>query len=163
MEKSPNKLYNPSSIRTYNMLPDRSSDLNFVEPSMTQQQFADECDINNIVASNASGRPITHLNQSTPEFADFGDSTDFHAHQNYLAEAREAFDALPSHVRARFNNDPAALLDFVTDEKNIDEAVKLGLATLRPEEPVKAPTPQDEPDFIPNPKKSNKNQPPAAE
>jgi len=37
------------------------------------------------------------------------------------------FNDLPSSIRSRFGNDPAAFLDFVQDENNADEMVKLGL------------------------------------
>lgn len=119
-------------VRTSNMLPDRSEDLVFDETdSLTQQQFLAECDINNIVKSNASGAMVTHLNERTPHFGDFGDATDFQSHQNYMAEAQSAFNSLPAEVRARFKNNPAELLDFVSQEKNQDEAIALGLATRR--------------------------------
>lgn len=51
---------------------------------------------------------------------------DFHELQNQLARTRDEFLELPAHVRARFNNDPAQFLDFFYDEKNADEAAKLG-------------------------------------
>ena len=35
--------------------------------------------------------------------------------------------ALPAHLRARFENDPAQLIDFLGDENNRSEAEKLGL------------------------------------
>jgi phage internal scaffolding protein len=37
------------------------------------------------------------------------------------------FNDLPSSIRSRFGNDPAAFLDFVNDEGNADEMIKLGL------------------------------------
>ena len=35
--------------------------------------------------------------------------------------------ALPSDVRSRFGNNPAELLDFLNDNSNYDEAIRLGL------------------------------------
>ena len=35
---------------------------------------------------------------------------------------------MPADVRARFNNDPALFVDFCSDEANLDEMRKLGLA-----------------------------------
>lgn len=122
-----------TEIRTADMLPDRSSDL-FFEPnsSMTQQQFADECDINNIVASNASYSPMTADEYSRQNFTDFGDGMDFQSHQNYMAEANSAFFSLPSEMRARFRNNPAELFEFIHNPANQEEAYNLGLAK-RPE------------------------------
>lgn len=119
-----------SQIRTPNMLPDRSADVVFEEDtSMTQQQFLRECDINVIVEQNAKTGFISHVNPVPASWGDFGDSTDFHSAQNYLIEANQAFMSLDAHVRARFANDPAQLLDFLSRPENGDEAVKLGLAT----------------------------------
>jgi len=52
---------------------------------------------------------------------------DYHASVNAVLEAREMFESLPSSVRRRFGNDPAAFLDFVGDEENRDEMEKMGL------------------------------------
>jgi phage internal scaffolding protein len=35
--------------------------------------------------------------------------------------------ALPAQIRSRFDNDPAKLIDFLENEQNHDEAIKLGL------------------------------------
>lgn len=120
-----------ADIRTPNMLPDRSADVFFSddEPSMTNQQFVRECDINFIVKQNAETGFISHVNHLTPQWGDFGNSTDYQSALNYLQEANDSFMALPAEVRARFQNDPAQLLDFVTNIDNMDEAVKLGLAS----------------------------------
>ena len=62
-----------------------------------------------------------------PQYADFEQAFDYHTAMNAVVAARESFDQMPAHVRARFNNDPAAFVDFCADESNRDEAVKLGL------------------------------------
>ena len=41
--------------------------------------------------------------------------------------ADDAFMALPANIRERFNNDPAELVDFVSDDRNRSEAIDLGL------------------------------------
>lgn len=139
---SPQLIAPVSEIRTSNMLPDRSADVHFDpenEPSLTNQQFARECDINVIVSQFQKTGLVTHLANGAPQsgdFTDFGDSTYFQSAQNYLIEAQSAFDALPAEVRARFSNDPAKLLDFVNNQDNQDEAIKLGLAVRKPEEPI---------------------------
>lgn len=158
----PDLHYHHTAIRTSAMVPDRSADLNYFEPTLTQQSYADECDINNIVKTNANGGIIvdpSRINESTPIWGDFGDSTDFHAHQNYMAEAMSAFHQLPAEVRAQFDNDPAKLLDFVSQEKNQEDAIALGLATRRPETPVQSLS-DDEPEFIPNPARKTTKTPP---
>lgn len=142
--------YNPDEIRTSNMPSLRSSDVHFdpkIEPSMTQQSSLDECDINNIVHQAETTGFINHTNKMTPQWGDFGDSTDFQASLNYIQEATDAFMELPAEVRARFQNNPGALLDFIQDPRNQDEAIKLGLATRLPE---------NEPEALPEASKSKK-------
>lgn len=137
--------YTPSQIRTADMPSFRGSDLEFDpehDPSYTQQQFAAECDINNIIAQYEVTGMLHHSNPHQPlqgDFSEFGPSTDFIAAQNYLVEAQAAFDALPAKVRDRFANDPAKLLDFVNDPSNDYEARKLGLLNPVPETPPETP------------------------
>lgn len=103
-------------------------------PSMTQQQFKDEADINYIVSMyDSSGvMPTFHGDgqPSQPVFGDFASLPD-NAQEMYnrMIEARNNFDNLPLEVRKRFNYDPASFLDFVDNPENLDELVAMGLAT----------------------------------
>ena len=103
-------------------------------PSMTQQQFKDEADINYIVSMyDSSGvMPTFHGNgqPARPVFGDFASLPD-NAQEMYnrMIEAKNNFDNLPLKVRKRFNYDPAAFLDFVDNPENLDELVAMGLAT----------------------------------
>lgn len=103
-------------------------------PSMTQQQFKDEADINYIVAMfDSSGvMPTFHGDgqPAQPVFGDFASLPD-NAQEMYnrMIEAKNNFDSLPLEVRKRFNYDPAAFLDFVDNPENLDELVAMGLAT----------------------------------
>lgn len=103
-------------------------------PSMTQQQFKDEADINYIVSMyDSSGvMPTFHGDGQPlqPIFGDFASLPD-NAQEMYnrMIEAKNNFDNLPLEVRKRFNYDPAAFLDFVDNPENLDELVAMGLAT----------------------------------
>ena len=100
------------------------------EPSLTQQSFADECDINNIVAryvtTGVLGDPLS-VPTNSPQYGDFTSVADFHVAQTIIAEATQMFDLLPASIRKRFENDPAQLLAFMEDDSNREEAIKLGL------------------------------------
>lgn len=103
-------------------------------PSMTQQQFKDEADINYIVSMyDSSGvMPTFHGDgqPAQPVFGDFASLPD-NAQEMYnrMIEAKNNFDSLPLEVRKRFNYDPAAFLDFVDNPENLDDLVAMGLAT----------------------------------
>lgn len=100
------------------------------DASRTSQEFKDEVDINTI----AKRYGLTgELPENVPMVfhGDFTDVVDFRGAHDLIVRARESFDALPAHVRSRFDNDAAKFVDFTSDAKNFDEAVSLGL--VRPE------------------------------
>lgn len=110
------------------------------EPTKTQQQFRDEVDINTIVARfGLTGEMPEDFR--APEYGDFSDVTDFHSAQNAVLAAQDAFMQMPAGMRARFNNSPQALMEFLADRANLEEARSLGLVAAAA--PVKAEVPQD--------------------
>jgi phage internal scaffolding protein len=46
---------------------------------------------------------------------------------NQVIAAEDEFMRLPADLRARFENDPAQLIEFLENLENKDEAIKLGL------------------------------------
>lgn len=96
------------------------------DPSLTQQQFKEEADINTIVERfGLTGELPTDVR--APIYADFEESFDFHSSMNAIRQAEESFMRLPAAVRARFANDAGAFVDFCSDEANRPEAERLGL------------------------------------
>lgn len=112
-----------------------------VPPSRTKQEFVQECDINNIIKSYKLTGQIAHINANAGKFEDLPDTLDFQESMNTVVQAQDAFAALPSHIRARFGNDPTNFLQFLQDPANQDEAIRLGLAkdTRPPPEPPQPP------------------------
>ncbi len=96
------------------------------ERSLTKQSEQPHADINQMVAHIRRGIPV-RVPKGRPLYGDFTHSTDYVEALTAVARAEEDFAELPAAVRTRFNNDPAELLDFIADEANIDEAIKLGL------------------------------------
>lgn len=103
-------------------------------PSMTQQQFKDEADINYIVSmyDSTGVMPTFHGDgqPAQPVFGDFAELPD-NAQEMYnrMIQARDHFNSLPLEVRKRFNYDPAAFLEFAENPNNANELVAMGLAT----------------------------------
>jgi len=102
------------------------------EKSETQQQFKEECDINNIVKKFSTTGEFTHLTRKQGTYQDFSEITDYQTMLHQVQYAEEAFASLPATIRARFRNDPGELLSFIQNEKNYDEAVTLGLIEPKP-------------------------------
>lgn len=126
-------------IQTYNLYPDPVTG-EFVEmPSMTKQEFARECDINNVIKAFSTTGMFKHVNQKAAQgqYVDLPDPTDFQNSLDQVNQARTAFMSLPSKLRARFDNDPAQFLAFTHDPSNLAEMRTLGLA--KPEAPPPPP------------------------
>lgn len=113
----------------YNYDRDAASDdsgLKCLDESRAQQSFAEECDINVIVRRfGLTGQLPPDMR--FPTSGDFTGVNDFQTAMNAVVAARQEFDKMPAHVRARFHNDPAELIAFLDDADNRSEAVKLGL------------------------------------
>lgn len=95
-------------------------------PSRTQQSFANEVNINMIVAKAKARKPVMQDTRQ-PLYGDFSNIKTFHEQRNAIIEAENAFMTLPAAVRKKFGNDVGKLLEFVADSKNKDEAIELGL------------------------------------
>jgi len=101
------------------------------DPSLAQQHMKDECDINVIVERfGVTGQlPVRAIE---PSYGDFSGVSDYHTALNKIRAADEAFMALPAKLRAKFDHDPNALLNFLENEANKDEAIQLGLIDGQP-------------------------------
>ena len=96
------------------------------EPTLTQQQFKEQCDINNIIKNYHQTGELP-LSKKVGQFLDVSNVQDYQTSLQTVFEAQQAFDALPSKIRSRFENDPNQLIAFIEDDANHEEALKLGL------------------------------------
>jgi len=114
---------------TYNYDLDAASNesgLHCEDATLTQQHFKDECDINNILRQfNITG--LLPESALSPRYGDFTGISDYHSALNQVIAAEDEFMRLPADLRARFENDPAQLIEFLENSDNKDEAIKLGL------------------------------------
>jgi len=97
------------------------------EPSMTQQQFKEMSDINRIMKKYHKGEMVNYLNRRPGVYGDFSKMPNYSDALQTVIDAQESFMTLPSGVRKRFDNDPAKVIEFISDSKNYDEAITLGL------------------------------------
>lgn len=100
------------------------------EDTQTQQQFAEDADINTIVRRFGLTGELPPA-RDIPQYGDFTHVLDYQSALNAVIAADEAFMSLPAQLRSRFDNNPQNLLDFLHDENNREEARTMGL--LKPD------------------------------
>ena len=115
----------------YDEQPPKDSVL-ITQPSMTDQTYADECDIHRIIANFNTTGLVDSVGAHDPATLQYGDTTllpDYETACNLVANVNAEFAALPSSVRAEFANDPRQLLDALTssDDKVVARLEELGL------------------------------------
>lgn len=97
------------------------------KPSMTQQQFKEQVNVNKIIAKYRRTGMLEHVRKNSGAYLDITDIGDYQESLQKVIDANNIFSSLPSEIRTRFANDPQQLINFLADEKNIDEAIRLGL------------------------------------
>lgn len=118
--------------------PPKVPGITFTEPSLTKQQFADECDINNIIDRFEQTGQLPAGTNREPQYG-YAPATDFREAMEIVTKAKENFDRLPAQIRARFGNSPENFLQFAENPANLPEMVAMGLA-----EQTAAPGPNQE-------------------
>lgn len=118
------------------------------QPSMTQQHFKQESDVNYIVAQYVKTGVMENVSGESPVYGDISAfDTNFDLRRAYEAvgAAEEGFMKLPSEIRKKLDNDPSLLVSWLSDEANKAEAVKYGLFNPPAEEPKQASEPSAPP------------------
>jgi len=111
----------------YNSEPITEFGLKCEDKSLTKQSFKDDCDVDKIIKNYSRTGDITLFTKSMGQSGDFSAVQDFHTAMNLVANASSQFNSLPSALRDRFNNSIPEFLSFMNDDKNIPEAIKLGI------------------------------------
>lgn len=108
------------------------------QPTKTRLEFQEEADINNILKTFAkTGVLGDPARQAAAKFGDWTQfPTDYQAALNATQEAADLFFQLPAKIREQHNNDPNEFISYATNPANLEEMVKLGLATKRPDPEV---------------------------
>lgn len=108
------------------------------EPSLTRQEFAEECDINNVMKrydAHVIGGP-GGLQAKTPTYFDFADlPQDLLGYLTFMKDAESQFMSLPAIVRKEFDNDALQFVDFASDPDNLEQMRSWGLAAPAPASP----------------------------
>lgn len=118
--------------------------------SLTKQSMRDECNANFIMEKY---KRTGVLNFSAARQAEYMEcpAMDFQEAMDAVRQAEETFDAMPSHLRKKFANDPGQFIDFVHNPDNAQELYDLGLSNKNPKKELSAP---EEPSKPPKSKKA---------
>lgn len=114
----------------------------FEGPGRTHQEDKERCDINNIMKRyrKVGVLPVSQLEMF---YADVSEMGDYRTALHNVQAVQGVFSKLPSDIRAAFDNDPAAFLDFTSDPNNRAEMMRMGLVSADGSdeggEPLKAP------------------------
>lgn len=108
-------------------------------PTRTQSHFAEECNIRNILRKYDRDGVITHIHNREPKYGDFSELPDYQQTMQRLQIARDEFMNIPSQIREKFHNDPGKFFEFVTDPKNHQELIDMGLIKEKPKQTEEKP------------------------
>lgn len=109
------------------------------EPSKVVESERQSVDLKQIIARHIrNDLPY----RAEPWWSDGGSAQpiDLQGALEIVRRAQEHFDALPADVRFRFGNDPVAFANFVQDDANREEAIRMGVIA-KPEPPPPPPEP----------------------
>ena len=96
------------------------------EPSRTKQSFAEELNVDNIIR-RVGANNIAAAYQFEGSYGEF-DEMDMAEAIEKVDKARALFLAVPSKIRAEFDNNPGKFIDFVTNPANEQAVRDMGLA-----------------------------------
>lgn len=118
----------------------------FTKPSLTRQEFKEQCDLERIIkrfAQTPDGMRALQNAQGFIEGLRFEDVTtipDYRTALDAVNAADAKFMALPAVVRRQFENDPAQFLDFCKDPNNLDQLRVWGLAKPAHQDAAESPS-----------------------
>lgn len=117
------------------------------DPSLTQQQFRDDADIN-VLAERYGLTGRMPENPRVPTYGDYTGVTDYRSAIEAARAAEASFMELPGPVRAEFDNDPQTFLEAFSYPQNEPRLRELGF--FKPS-PVQAPSPGPSQEASPSP------------
>lgn len=100
----------------------------FDDPTLAQQQFKDEVNINTIIArAMQTGDMSAFTPNDRAQFIDASVYDDYQSALDTLQTVEEDFYSLPADLRKEFDNDADKYVEFMSDDANHAKAVELGL------------------------------------
>lgn len=102
----------------------------------TQQHFAKEVNINNILAKYRKTGIITHVQRTQERYGPLQDLAEFAVNLDKVEKAKQSFEMLPAELRNKFNNSIPGFFDFITKEENRSQCEAWGILNKKEPTPV---------------------------
>jgi SHS2 domain-containing protein len=109
--------------------------------SLTQQHFAHEADVRNIIKQYDKTGLIANVQKGVAHYGDYSEVNEYREALDLVNDANNMFAELPAELREMFQNNAGTFLEFATNPENENKMIELGLreAPIVPYvEPVKA-------------------------
>lgn len=98
-------------------------------PSLTKQEFKDDCDPTKVLAKFQRTGLMEHAQQYQPVFG-IQSSMTYHEAMQITANSKSMFAELPAQVRKLFDQNIEAYLEFVSDPENVIDMADDGVISL---------------------------------
>ncbi|AGT39920.1 portal protein [Marine gokushovirus] len=111
-----------------------------VGESLTQQHFAHEADVRNIIKQYDKTGLIANVQKGVARYGDYSEVNEYREALDLVNEANATFAELPAELREMFQNNAGTFLEFATNPQNENKMIELGLkeAPVQEETPIKA-------------------------
>lgn len=108
--------------------------------SLTQQHFAHEADVRNIIKQYDKTGLIANVQRGVAHYGDYSEVNEYREALDLVNDANNMFAELPAQLREMFQNNAGTFLEFATNPQNENKMIELGLkeAPVQEEPPVMA-------------------------
>lgn len=95
--------------------------------SMTQQHFAKDADVRNIIKQYDKTGLIANVARGVAQYGDYSEINEYRESLDMVNRANDNFMQLPAQLREMFGNDPGTFFEFATNPENEQKMIELGL------------------------------------
>ncbi len=95
--------------------------------SLTQQHFAHEADVRNIIKQYDKTGLIANVQKGIARYGDYSEVNEYREALDLVNQANMMFGQLPAELREKFQNNAGNFFEFATNPENEDKMIELGL------------------------------------
>ena len=95
--------------------------------SLTQQHFAHEADVRNIIKQYDKTGLIANVQKGVAQYGDYSEINEYREALDLVNDANGMFADLPAELREMFQNNAGTFLEFATNPENNEKMIELGL------------------------------------